>query len=360
MDQVLLSRIAIIEAGCVTLTLVSLVAHAIWIGMRRRIAGPQVARAERALRDVLEGEAPIWGDLSTLIQLPRSAQIEIFSELSTNLRGSQQEELRALADDVGLLGQAERWCASRRWFKRLRGARVMTLLGAGGMEIGALMDDRRPEVRAQAAQWAADHPDAEVVDRLLAMLTDPARLCRFTVEDSLRRVGLAAVPGLLRQLAESEGSSLESALDIATGIADPRFLGPALALCRAPDPRVRALAAALAAAIGGAQVSDTLTGLLADRDAGVRAAAAHGLGKLAHWPAGAALAERLRDSSWDVRRAAALALVACGATGILLLRRALLDRDRFARDMARQVLGAHEAGRRPQGRGTALPVQAAS
>jgi len=47
----------------------------------------------------------------------------------------------------------------------------------------------------------------------------------------------------------------------------------------------------------------------------------------------------LRDQAWVVRREAALALRAMGAPGTLLLRRALTSDDRFAADMAKQVLG---------------------
>ena len=47
----------------------------------------------------------------------------------------------------------------RRWGTRLRGARVLTLLRSGETVVPLLFDDPRPEVRAQAAQWAGDHPD---------------------------------------------------------------------------------------------------------------------------------------------------------------------------------------------------------
>jgi HEAT repeat protein len=91
-------------------------------------------------------------------------------------------------------------------------------------------------------------------------------------------------------------------------------------------------------AIGGAEAAAVLQRLLADPDPAARAAAAGGLGHLGHWPAAAALAAALRDPSWDVRRGAGLALSALGAPGELFLREALTDQDRFAADMARQIL----------------------
>jgi HEAT repeat protein len=51
----------------------------------------------------------------------------------------------------------------------------------------------------------------------------------------------------------------------------------------------------------------------------------------------------LRDPSWDVRRAAALALRGLGPVGEVLLRRALRDEDRFARDIATLALDLPEA-----------------
>jgi hypothetical protein len=46
----------------------------------------------------------------------------------------------------------------------------------------------------------------------------------------------------------------------------------------------------------------------------------------------------MRDSAWRVRKEAGLSLRALGAPGTLFLRRALRSDDRFAADMAQQVL----------------------
>ena len=66
------------------------------------------------------------------------------------------------------------------------------------------------------------------------------------------------------------------------------------------------------------------------------------LGRIGHWPAAPALAKRLQDPAWLVRRNAALALRSLGAPGELLLGRALREDDRFARDIARQTLDLPE------------------
>jgi hypothetical protein len=347
MDEGLLARIVVVEVALLATSLLVLMGHAVWLVARRRRQRPLIADAERVLRAALDGTPPDRDSLEELARLPTNAQVGVFGDLGTSLGGSRKQRLARIAGELGLVEKAERWCSSRRWGTRLRGARVLTLLGVGETAVPPLFDDPHPEVRAQAAQWAGDHPEPESIDRLLSMLSDPETLCRFTVKDSLLRVGNAATEPLLGYLTRD---AVPEALEVAAGIADARFLEAALEHCRSPDARIRAQAATLAGSIGGSQVTDALTDLLRDPDLHVRAEAAKALGKLGHWPAASALAERLRDPSWDVRSAAALALRALGAPGTLLLRRALSDRDRFASDMAQQVLelpdGRHHPGAR--------------
>ena len=354
MGEGLLFFIVVVEVALLATSLLVLIGHAVSLAARQRRQRPLLAQAERSLRAVLDGRPLDRDGLAALAKLPTNAQITFLGNLSTSLGGGDKHRLGGVAAELGLLEKAERWCSSRRWGTRLRGARVFTVLGGGEAVIPPMFSDRCPEVRAQAAQWAGDHPESNSIDRLLSMLSDPETLCRFTVKDSLLRVGHVAAEPLLRSLVTNPTAEV---LEVAAGIGDARFLGPALECCRSPDARTRALAAALTGSIGGSQASDALSDLLRDPDLNVRAAAATGLGKFGHWPAAGALAERLRDSSWDVRRAAALALRALSAPGTLLLRRALSDRDWFASDMAQQVLELHDGrGQHPRAREPAIDV----
>jgi len=353
MDEGLLVYIVVVEVALLATSLLVLIGHAVLLAARQRRQRPRLAQAARSLRAALDGRPLDRDDLAALARLPTNAQIAVLGDLSTSLGGGDKHLLAGIAADIGLLEKAERWCSSRRWGTRLRGARMFTVLGGGETVVPRMFSDCRPEVRAQAAQWAGDHPESDSIDRLLSMLADPETLCRFTVKDSLLRVGHVAAEPLLRFLVNDP---TPEALEVAAGIGDARFLGPALECCRSPDARSRALAAALIGSIGGSQATDALSDLLRDPDLNVRAAAATGLGKLGHWPAAGALAERLRDSSWDVRRAAALALKALGAPGMLLLRRALSDRDRFASDMAQQVLEIPDGRQHPRAREPAVDV----
>ncbi|HEV7845153.1 MAG TPA: HEAT repeat domain-containing protein, partial [Thermoleophilaceae bacterium] len=232
---------------------------------------------------------------------------------------------------------AEVWCRRRRWWLRLRGVRLLSALGAGGPAVLELFADPRAEVRAQAAEWAAQQPGEAPLERLLELLDDPRELCRFAVKDALLRRGGAAAEPIARHLARA-GARPHEALEVAAGIAEPRFLPAAAAHTAAPDAEVRALAASLLGAVGGAEAVERLVALLDDEDAAVRAAATTALARLRHWPAAGPIAERLGDPAWAVRRAAGLGLRELGAPGLLLLRHALDAPDRFARDMARQVL----------------------
>jgi HEAT repeat protein len=271
-------------------------------------------------------------------KLSTRQQVALVGDLWTSLAPAQRERLEGLVDDWGLVTRAERWCRSRRWWRRLHGARLLALVGRGEHVVPRLFDDPHPDVRAQAAAWAADWPLPHVIDRLIDMLGDPRNVCRFTVKDSLLRVRGAAVEPLAQRITCMTGLALREALVVAAHIADTRLLPAALDLAGHDDADVRSAAAAVLGAIGGSEGIERLGALLADRDAGVRASAARGLGHLGHWPAAAPLAGLLGDAAWDVRRAAALALRELGAPGALLLRRALSHEDRFVRDMARQTL----------------------
>ena len=335
MSEPLLVDVSLAQGAVLGVMLCALIASAAW----SRLVGRRLdARAARAAAAVLRPADPGTRAPAELRALPRSRQLELLTGLAASIGGGERSRLRRVADELGLVDRAERWCRCRPWWKRLRGARSLTLLGGGDHVVGPMLADRRPEVRAQAAEWAADHPSPEVVSRLLTMLGDPEALCRFSAKDSLLRIGRAACGPLASFLSEARADEREDALEIAVGIAEPGLLGSALSLCRHDHAGTRARAATLAGAIGGEAAVEALTDLLADRDPAPRAAAARALGKLGHWPVAPQLASLLGDPSWEVRQAAALALRAIGAPGSLMLRRSRSDDDRFARDMARQVL----------------------
>lgn len=336
--QPLLTDVVLIEGALLLGALLSLVLHGCWLWWRRRWTEPYLEQTRNWLAAALAAGESAHEGLPSAPVTSRRLQTRLLVNLAHSLGGAGREHIAALADRIGLTARAERQCASRFWWLRLEGIRQLEALGLGGNVVPSLLRDPHPLVRAQAAEWAASHPTLDIVTMLLTMLGDEEGISTFTVQDSLFRMGSVVVHPLARYVLTHEGPAVERALRVAVHLADPRFIHPALTRCGDESPAVRALAAELVGALGGHSGVESLTMLLADPDAGVRAAAISALGKLGYWPAVPRVAECLRDRYWIVRREAGLALHALGAPGILFLRRALSDDDPFAADMARQVL----------------------
>lgn len=311
--------------------------HGLLLRRRLRRTLPRLEEGRRLLRAVAAGGDPAAA-AATLRRWPMRLRVRLLTELSRSLAGDSRGALGELARETGVSRHAEAITRSPLWWRRLRGARLLSSLGGSEETMLPLLADADPAVRAQAAEWAAEHPTGPVIRTLLEMLADPNTLCRFTVQDSLLRLGGAATEPLAEFLSTHHGPVAAAALEVAGAVPDPRLLPSAMALCGDPHPATRARAVALLGSLGGPEAADAVTALLADPAAEVRAAAAQAAAALGHWPAAAAVARLLRDPAWEVRRAAGLALSAMGSPGRLLLGRYRDDADRFAADMARQVL----------------------
>jgi HEAT repeat protein len=334
-------------SGALAGALVMLFGHGAWTRIFDRWSAPRLARARTALYKAPSARQR-GVELSALRALPQKLQVRLLSELARSPEGSDRSALATLARESGLLRRAERMAHSRWWWRRLRGARQLTIFGADEILVLSLVRDPHPAVRTQAAELAASHPTPAVINALLDGLEDTAAVCRFAIQDTLLRLGPVAQPALASYLDRGNGTALAAALAVAEGMAEPAFARAAVRLCDDPEPHVRERAVALLGAIGGLDGVEAVRRRLDDAVAAVRAAAARALGQIGHWPAAPAIAALLRDRSWEVRHAAGLSLRDLGSPGLLLLRRSRADGNIFAADMARQVLdlpGA--AGARP-------------
>ena len=333
-----LLRQVVAVAGAVFLVGIGLfLGHGAWSGAATRRNAARLAQGQTALQSVLDGSGTA-AHHRRLAALPRRLRIHVLVAVASSLAGEQRQRLTELAADVGLLGWAEARCRSRLWWRRLHGARLCTLLGGGAEAVPTLLRDRRPEVRAQAAHWVVEHHNDDLVDLLLRMLDVDDASSRFSVQDSLIRIGRPLLDRLASHLSVRSGPSLAPALEVAVAVADPVLLPAALSLCDDAAAGIRSLAAALAGAIGGGAAVEALTGLLADEAPDVRAAAARALGRAGNWPSAGALARLLGDPSWDVRLQAAVALRSLGSPGTLFLRQALSGGDIHAAEAARHML----------------------
>lgn len=338
-----LCRAVLAAEAWTTLVLTTLVAlSAVVTRWRVGRAEERLARGRAALARALGGSASDE-DLCTLIALPIKTRIALVLEFGPSLAGRERACLSTLGRTIGVVSHAERLCRSRLWWRRLRGARLVTAMDHDGSPMRALLRDRSPAVRAQALVWAAGRVDEDVIDELVRHLVDPERLCRFTVRDSLLRLGSPAAAALARFLASPESRSrgfagLAEGLAVARGLAQPELLPAAVELASHDTPEVRAGAVGVLGVLGGEAAAGMLTDRLRDPSPLVRTAAARATGELGYWQASSDLARLLGDTSYPVRREAALALRRLGGAGTLSLRRALRDENPFASDMARQVL----------------------
>jgi hypothetical protein len=258
--------------------------HAAALSMCGRLLAPRVAGGQRAIAAAADsGQLPPEG-ARALDRLPFDLRLRLFADVAPSLAGTPREAITRAARETGLIARAERRCASRSWRRRLRAARLLTVLGGGEDAVPPLLADDRVEVRTQAAEWAAEHPTDGTVGALVAMLGEPQMLARFTVQDALTRLRHAASPALALAIRTAQGDAALGALRVAVSIPEPALATAALERCADPDPRVRACAARVLGSIGGESAVASLEAMLDDDDARARAAAAASLGQLRHWP----------------------------------------------------------------------------
>ncbi|HJP84661.1 MAG TPA: HEAT repeat domain-containing protein [Gemmatimonadaceae bacterium] len=334
----LLNVIMLIEVGLLALAVALFFMHGLWLHLTaRRIKRLSKSGHEALARLVTRGHVSVE-DVAALKELPPDVQTITFLEVSRSLSGAGKERLRFVAQQVGVVDRARKLCEHRWWTRRLRGARILSRLDIPDPLVLKLLADPHPAVRAQAAEWAAAQPDVDVISAMLELLADPATQARFAVQNALLRMGNVIAIPLASFLETHSGRAAEAGLRVAESVAVPGFLPAALRHSRAEGAGVREAAAKLLGGIAGADAGLRLMEMLSDNESNVRAAAASALGRMHYWQAGTLLADSLRDQRWRVRREAGLALRALGAAGTLFLRRALKGNDRFAADMAEQVL----------------------
>jgi hypothetical protein len=195
-DRVLLGAALIVIGLAIAAGLALVVGHGAYLAARDRLLGPRLAAARAALAEAAAtGRLPAGG-ARALERLPFETRVGVFDALLPSLSGAPRLAISAAAREIGLVAQAERRCASRSWKRRLRAVRLLTLVGGGDDAVPPLLGDPRVEVRAQAAEWAAEHPAPATIAALVGMLGEAEMLARFTVQDSLRRLGPAAVEAL--------------------------------------------------------------------------------------------------------------------------------------------------------------------
>lgn len=172
------------------------------VGTRRaRRDPPRLEHARRILARAARGE-PFSAD--DLLGLPLRLRLQVFAELAPSIQKAGRSLVTALAGEAA-------WRTGRRAGVAAGAGRAdcagcaSSVAGGGADVVTPLLGDRHPEVRAEAAAWACEHPSPHVVDPLVGLLADPHPRCRFTAKDALLRVGGAAVAPVARRLARPSG-----------------------------------------------------------------------------------------------------------------------------------------------------------
>lgn len=344
----LLIDVAIAEGALLVLAWLFVLLHGVR-SARVRAREPRIAEARDAVvRGLLAGGIRDE-DRETLQRLSRAERVRLFNRVAPNLRGRERGWLGQLADEMGLVAYGKSMIRSPFWWRRLRGARLLTLAGGAGDAVLRLAEDPHPLIRSQVSEWCGANPSDEAMAVLIRHLGDPVQGNRFTVQDALVRLGADAIEPLTEKLERIPISPGETGpgrdeyaalagLSVARGIGDSRLADAVLRLADHPSPAVRKAAFRALGTAGGPEAADRLIEGLEDPDAEVRTAAARALGELEHWPAGPSLVKALADPSWDVRAASGRALIRIGPPGEILLRRASHSEDSFAADMAQYAM----------------------
>jgi HEAT repeat protein len=308
------------------------------------------ARAARRTAQLTAGKATIASLLGTgelvdeehalddLVGLQRRAAVPLLRALAVDLDGEALGRLRAAAEATGLDHSIRRLARSRRWRRRLAAAQLAHLLRHGDPARIALLRDRRALVRARVAEGLSP-PDAQAHGALLvSLLADTDHGVVFSAQQALLRGGGGVVDPLADALGRARFRGLTRALEVAASLPDPALAAPLTRLAGHTDGAVRALAARGLGNVGVRGALTVIGGLLDDTEPAVRAAAASAAGTMRAIELATSLGRALSDRDWEVRYRAAAALGELGAPGLLVLRRHLDDPDRYARDVARQML----------------------
>jgi hypothetical protein len=327
-----------VEAALLVITVAAILARALWSRRDERVREEHLLPARRLITRNLDGEQSLGDDIAILRELSRAEQVRLYFDVAGNVGVGERAWLRSLARVIGLQDYAVRLTESHDWWKRLSGARLLTLLDAEPEMILPLLRDERSAVRVQVTQYIAQHPTPEGIDALMRLLSSNDPAARFAAKDALMRLGAEAAPTIISRLRNPQDPQMLPMMEIAAVTATHAYMDAAAANLDNPDPRVRRLVAKLLRNVGGPVAADYHVRILRDPAERLREVVVEAIGFLNHWTASPAVAKLLDDPASRVRLAAARALDCLGPTGELLLRRAKLKGSENASAAARRIL----------------------
>ena len=222
-NENLLNVVMLIEIGLLILAVGVFFTHGLWLFVTQKRSRRQMKAARESLAQLLNRGTINVEEIEALRLIPRDVQVMVFLEISRNLTGTGKERLRFVAREVSLLDRARKLCESKRWTRRLHGARLL-----------ARMDVADPIVRscspiptrvAHSGRVAAAQPSASVISACCKCWRIP-RPGALRGSGALLRMGVLS-PSLSLLFGDPSGLPAESGLRVAES-AETRFLPAAL------------------------------------------------------------------------------------------------------------------------------------
>ena len=309
---------------------------------RYRILDRNRERYGKQFREWIDGGTSFAG-FSSFAFPSRSAEWHAVEHVLFGLLADRRYESAGIAlfDKLGYVAYYERKLCNRNIIARSSAAEKLGRMRceASTGKLVSLLDEQNEEivpVTVRALSKIGTREALEAVLERLPGLYSRSLVSRKSIESSLRNFGPAAVPDLVRY-GERYGDpvSKASVLEVLGVLGAPEALPLAFRNLGHGDSEVRAKGLKVIGAAGGGlppEEKDRVVALLDDPVWFVRLQAAKALGILRHDKAEPFLAKRLIDSNWQVRNAAATALVLTSDHAIGVFLDTLGATDRYAKE----------------------------
>jgi hypothetical protein len=163
------------------------------ISRRRRLARRSVIRqrVQALVIRELNGESLSPHIVGALRAVPRRDVVAVLAHAARTVGGDMRLRIAILSRQLQIDADAARELSSRRWWHRLRGARLLALVGPTPAQLRMLARDANPLVRAEGVFCASAWPDNYTASYLTGLRDDPAPFCRLVAGGALMRLRLA-------------------------------------------------------------------------------------------------------------------------------------------------------------------------
>src|SRR3989442_3587628 len=138
MSSMLLQNFLLVQSSCLAVTVGLCLGHGLWLAWYKRRCQAMWANAQAIFLATLAGAILPPTEREWLRTVPVRLQIKLCAHLTHNLSGTNKQAPTGLACTLGLITRGETLCRSRWWWRRLQGARLLTLLGGGEHTVPAL------------------------------------------------------------------------------------------------------------------------------------------------------------------------------------------------------------------------------